>query len=377
MRYYLIAGEASGDLHGSGLIKEIGRLDQNAEFRCWGGDLMKEAGGNLVRHIKSTSYMGFWEVAKNLNSIFAGIKFCKKDIAAYRPDALILIDYPGFNLRMARHAKRLGIRVFYYISPKVWAWNQSRVITIKKYVDHMLTIFPFETAFYERFGIRVDYVGNPLMDVIENYPFREESFDDFNKRNRLSGRPVIAILPGSRMQEIEKSLPVMLAAADNYDRYQFVIAGAPSIDEEVYRRFSPGGVPVLYNQSYAILRQSAAAMVVSGTATLEAALLGAPQVVCYKGSFLSYQIAKRFIRVKFISLVNLIMGREVVKELIQDDFNSDNLTRELDKLLTDKKVRSKMRDDLIRLKQLVGSAGASRRTAEKVIGYLGSAPVRS
>jgi lipid-A-disaccharide synthase len=370
MKYYIIAGEASGDLHGSGLIRELKRLDHDADFRCWGGDLMEKEGGTLARHIKQTSFMGFWEVLRNIGSIYNSFNFCKKDIAAYGPDALILIDYPGFNLRMARYGKRLGIRVFYYISPKVWAWNQSRVVTIKKYVDHMLTIFPFETEFYNRFGYNTDYVGNPLMDAIESYSDREDKSDDFLSDNGLSGKPLIAVLPGSRVQEIEKSLPLMLSVTGNFSRYQFVIAGAPSIDPEFYNKFTEQKVPLLFNQTYTLLQRSEAAMVVSGTATLEAALLGVPLVVCYRGSFISYLIARRFIRVRYISLVNLILGREAVRELIQDDFNHENLKSELRRILKDIRVRNNMKDDFIELKQLVGDAGASRRAAEKIIGYL-------
>jgi lipid-A-disaccharide synthase len=370
MKYYIIAGEASGDLHGSGLIRALRRTDPGADFRFWGGDLMKEAGGTLVRHIEKTSFMGFWEVLRNIGSIYAGIRFCKKDIATYQPDALILIDYAGFNLRMARYAKKSGIRVFYYISPKVWAWNQSRVRIIKKYVDHMLTIFPFETEFYDRFGYRVDYVGNPLMDAIGNRPFRDEKYNDFISRNNLQSKPVIAVLAGSRIQEVEKSLPVMLSVAGDFPGYQFIIAGAPSIKPEVYQKIAGNRFAVLFNQTYAILQQSAAAIVVSGTATLETALLGTPLVVCYRGSFISYQIARRFVRIRYISLVNLIMNREVVKELIQDEFNGDNLKDELNKILNDSFSRDTMMDDFEELKKVVGSAGASERAAEKITRYL-------
>ncbi len=371
MRYYIIAGEASGDLHGSALMKALRRLDPEADFRFWGGDLMKEAGGELVRHIRDTSFMGFWEVAKNLPAVYANIRYCKKDIDSYRPDALILIDYPGFNLRMAGHGKRSGTKVFYYISPKVWAWNQSRVKTISRYVDHMLTIFPFETDFYRRFGYHVDYVGNPLMDALENNAYREETFDEFIIRNNLPDKPVIAMLAGSRLQEIERALPVMVSAIGNFPQYQFVIAGAPSIDPEIYRKYGAGSIPVLYKQTYAILRHTPAAMIVSGTATLEAGLLGVPMVVCYRGEHLSYQIARRFIRVRYISLVNLIMDREVVKELIQDEFNRENLIRELDRILHEGSARSRLLDDLKELGRRVGPPGASEKAAEKIIGYLG------
>ena len=370
MKYYIIAGEASGDLHGSRLIKELKFLDPEAEIRFWGGDLMMEAGGTLVRHINKSSFMGFWEVLKRIGSVFASISLCKKDIAQFSPDALVLIDYPGFNLRMARFASKLGIKVFYYISPKVWAWNQSRVKIIKRYVDHMLTIFPFETEFYKKSEYKVDYVGNPLLDAIATRSCKDESFDEFNKRNGLSGMPVIAILAGSRIQEIEKCLPIMLSVTKHYPDYQFVVAGAPTVRPDIYEKYTDNKVPVLFNQTYAILQQSTAAMVVSGTATLEAALLDVPLVVCYSGSFLSYQIAKKFINVRYISLVNLIMDREVVTELIQYEFNTDNLKYELDKILFDDEVRVKMSDDMNYLKNLLGGPGASRRAAEKITGYL-------
>jgi len=370
MKYYIIAGEASGDLHGSGLMRALARLDGDAEFRFWGGDLMTAAGGNLVRHINKSSFMGFWEVFRNLRSILASIRFCREDLVAYKPDALILIDYPGFNLRMARYAWKSGIRVFYYISPKVWAWNPSRVKSIKRYVDHMFTIFPFETGFYEKFGYKVDYVGNPLLDVIENRPYKDEGFEEFRKRNGLSGKPVISILAGSRVQEIDNCLPVMLSVTGHYPEYQFVIAAAPSVSPDVYLKYTKGRIPMLFNQTHACLQQSAAAMVVSGTATLETALLGVPQVVCYRGSFLSYQIARRLINVRFISLVNLIMEKEIVRELIQDNFNSDTLKEELDRLLGDNEYREKVVDGMLRLRKNIGEPGASERTARKIFGYL-------
>ena len=370
MKYYLIAGEASGDLHGSGLMNALGKLDPDAEFRFWGGDLMEREGGTLVRHIRTTSLMGFWEVVKNVRQIYSHIRFCEQDILKYNPDALILIDYPGFNLRMARYAKKRGIRVIYFISPKVWAWNQSRVRTIKKYVDYMLTILPFETEFYEKFGYKVDYIGNPLVDAIENRSFRNESFIDFIKRNNLPDKPLISILPGSRVQEIKKSLPIMLSLKDEYPDFQFVIAGAPAIDPALYSQYTGDHNPVLFGQTYAILQQSSAAMVVSGTATLETALLGVPQVVCYRASPVSYHIAKRFIRVRYISLVNLIMDRQVVRELIQHDFNREKLKDEMDKLLFNRAAGNEMKEDLSKLKKIVGPGGACKKAAEKIDGYL-------
>jgi lipid-A-disaccharide synthase len=372
MRYYIIAGEASGDLHGSNLMKQLITIDREAEFRYWGGDLMQAQGGVLVQHISKTSFMGFWEVFRNIRSLLASMKLCKQDIAGYRPDALILIDFPGFNLRMAKYAKKeLGIRVFYYISPKVWAWNQARVEKIKKYVDHMLTIFPFETEFYEKFHYKTDFVGNPLVDAIENRSNKDEDFSTFNSRNGLSGKPVIGILAGSRIQEIKKSLPVMLSVTDDFPGHQFVIAGAPSVDRRVYEKYNSNKVPVLFNQTYAILQQSVAAMVVSGTATLEAALLKVPIVVCYRGSFLSYHIARQFIKVKYISLVNIIMQKEVVKELIQNRFNSVNLRDEMDRLIEEDSTESmRIIDEMKKLRLILGPAGASRRAAERIVGYL-------
>lgn len=370
MKYYIIAGEASGDLHGSGLMKALRKTDREAEFRFWGGDMMLEAGGTLVRHITGTSYMGFWEVVRNSGSVIRNIRLCKKDILEFSPDALILIDYPGFNLRMARYASKRGIRVFWYISPKVWAWNRSRVKTIKKYVDHMITIFPFETGFYEKYGYGVDYVGNPLFDAIESMPYIDEGFDDFNRRNKLSGKPVIALFAGSRVQEVQKSLPLMLSVISSYPGYQFIIAGAPTISRKIYRKYAENDVPVLFGQSYSILRHASAAIVVSGTATLEAALMGTPLVVCYRGSLLSYHIAKRFIMVKYISLVNLIMDREVVRELIQDQFTAENLKHELDRLLFDNNYTGRMKDDMKTIGMMLGGAGATERAAKKIIGYL-------
>ncbi|MFO7923722.1 MAG: lipid-A-disaccharide synthase [Bacteroidales bacterium] len=370
MKYYIIAGEASGDLHGSSLMKALQNADPSADFRFWGGDLMMAAGGTLVSHIKKSSFMGFWEVFLNIRSVLAAISLCKRDIIRYKPDALILVDYPGFNLRIAKFAGKLGTRVFYYISPKVWAWNQSRVKTIKKYVDHMLTIFPFETAFYEKFDYKVDYVGNPLIDAIENRPRKDEEFDQFAARNGLSGKPVIAILAGSRIHEIDNCLPVMLSVTQYYPEYQFVIAGAPAIDHGVYLKYTGNRFPVIFGETYSILSHASAAMVVSGTATLEAALLGVPIIVCYKGSFISYQIARRIINVEYISLVNLIMEREVVRELIQHEFNSSNLKYELDRLLFDKKYRDKMVHDIGKLRQIMGKGGASRRAAGLITGYL-------
>ncbi len=371
MRYYLIAGEASGDLHGSNLMKALRAKDPDASFRYWGGDLMQAEGGTLVRHIDSINFMGFWEVLKNGLAIFSAMRMCRRDIASYRPDALVLIDYPGFNLRMAKYASTLGIRVFYYISPKVWAWNSSRVKTIKRYVDHMLAILPFETDFYRQYGYEVDYVGNPVADAVEARSCRGESAERFMERTAIPARPIIAVLPGSRLQEIHNCLPVMLSLARHFEGYQLVVAGAPSVGPSVYRKYTGDSVPVLFNETYALLQQSAAAMVVSGTATLEAALLGVPMVVCYRGSWLSYQIARRFVRVRYISLVNLIMEREVVRELIQEEMTADNIAAEMKSILFDAGYRHKMLEEMKSLEQVLGGPGASGRAAEKIAGCLG------
>jgi lipid-A-disaccharide synthase len=370
MRYYIIAGEASGDLHGSALIRALQRIDNGAEFRFWGGDLMLAAGGTMVRHISKTNFMGFWEVLMNIRTVFENLRMCKKDLARYNPDGLILIDYPGFNMRIARFASKLGIKVFYFISPKVWAWNQSRVYDIKKYVDHMLTIFPFETDFYRSFGYEVDYIGNPLIDAIEERTDPDESFSGFINKNNLQDRPVIAILPGSRLHEIDNCLPIMLSVTGHYKDYQFVIAGAPSVDPGVYARYTGCNIPVIFDQTYQLLKHSVASIIVSGTATLEAALLQVPMVVCYRGSLISYHIARYFIKVRYISLVNLIMGREIVKELIQNDFNRTSVKAELDKLINDQKYRTRMLENLKILRSLLGEPGAAERAADKIHGYI-------
>lgn len=328
MKYYIIAGEASGDLHASNLIKELKILDANAQFRCWGGDLMKEQGADLVKHYRELSFMGFTEVIMNLRTILKNIDFCKKDILHYKPDVLILVDYPGFNLRIAEFAKNNGIKVFYYISPQIWAWHQSRVHKIKRVVDRMFVILPFEKEFYKNFNFNVDFVGHPLLDAVADYS---------NQSNQLildSDKPIIALLPGSRKQEIATVLPLMLSMQKYYPDYQFVIAGAPSQINEYYQPFiSNADIKVVFNQTYQLLKKAHVALVTSGTATLETALFGVPEVVCYKGGTISFAIAKQLVKVKFISLVNLIMGREIVKELIQSELNESNLKVELDKLL--------------------------------------------
>ena len=368
MRYYIISGEASGDLHGSNLIKELKKLDDKAEMRCWGGDLMQTAGGTIVKHYKELAFMGFAEVIKNLPTILNNIKFCKQDISAYKPDVLILIDYPGFNLRIAKWAKAAGFKVIYYISPQVWAWKESRVKLIREVVDKMLVILPFEKEYYEnKWSYKVEFVGHPLVQVI----------NDFKANNPVSKKPVkpvIALLPGSRRQEVLKKLPVMLEASKSFPQYQFIVAKAASLDDEFYEIFLKQypDVQSVKNQTYGLLSHATAALVTSGTATLETALFGVPEVVCYKGSAISYQIAKRLVKIKFISLVNLIMDREVVKELIQDELNVSNVVKELDALLHNETRIKQLREDYAELKNLLHQQeNASEKAAKIILEFFG------
>ena len=363
MRYYIISGEASGDLHGSNLMKAIKERDKNAEFRFWGGDLMAAQGGRLVKHYRELAFMGFLEVLVNIRTIIRNLKFCKKDILKFDPDALILIDYPGFNLRIAEYAKENGVEVHYYISPQIWAWKQGRVKKIKRDVKHMYCILPFEKDFYKKHHVDVHFVGHPLIDAIEN----STSIGDFRKVNELGEKPIIALLPGSRKQEIAKMLVVMAKVRSNFSDYQFVIAGAPSQELTYYRKLVGNEVPVLQDQTYELLRNSKAALVTSGTATLETALFNVPEVVCYKANWVSYQIAKLLVKVDYISLVNLIMKKESVRELIQNDFNQKNVTSELGSILEDEQKRKEIIQDYKQLESLLGGQGASRRTAELIV----------
>jgi lipid-A-disaccharide synthase len=373
MKYYIIAGEASGDLHASNLIHEIKRKDQKAEFRCWGGDLMEAEGANIVRHIRDYSFMGFTEVIMNLRTILNSISFCKKDIIAYKPDALILIDYPGFNLRIAEFAHENKLKVIYYISPQIWAWKQSRVHKIKKNVDRMLVILPFEEEFYGRFDFKVDFVGHPLLDSIENYRNQATDSANFKNRNQLSDKPIVALLPGSRKQEIARMLHVMLSVKDDFPDVQFVIAGAPSIPESFYKALTKtNNVKLVFNQTYDLLMNSTAALVTSGTATLETALFNVPEVVCYKGSNISYLIAKNLIKVKYISLVNLIMDKKIVTELIQGDLNKENIKKNLSEILNNKIVADQIRFDYLCLASKLGGKGASAKAASVICDYLNS-----
>ncbi|MEO5997245.1 MAG: lipid-A-disaccharide synthase [Chitinophagaceae bacterium] len=368
MKYYIIAGEASGDLHGSNLIKELKKLDKDAEIRCWGGDMMQATGAVLVKHYKDLAFMGFTEVAKNLGTILRNLKFCKKDIFNYQPDALILIDYPGFNLRIAKWAKPQHFKVIYYISPQIWAWKESRVHAIRETVDKMIVILPFEKEFYKRWKYPVDYVGHPLVEVIEN----------FKKNTQATAQPVpnpdnpakiIALLPGSRKQEILKKLPIMLALSSIFPDFHFVVAQAPGQEDSFYTSILQEykNVSSVKNETYPLLLRSDAALVTSGTATLETALFGVPEVVCYKSSTISYWIAKRLIKVKYISLVNLIMNKEVVKELIQDDLTVENLQKELNLLLYDVHRKAQLQQDYADLKKLLSEGGNASANAAKII----------
>lgn len=371
MKYYIIAGEASGDLHASNLVKQLKLLDHAAELRGWGGDYMEKQGVEIVKHYGELAFMGFMEVAVNLRTILKNIEWCKNDVMNYHPDALILVDYPGFNLRIAKFAHDTGLKVFYYISPQIWAWKQSRVHTIKKIIDRMFVILPFEKDFYKKFDYDVSFVGHPLLDVIEN----KKSDDSFRKewltKNNFSDKPVIALLPGSRKQEIATMLPLMLSVTNNFKDHQFIIGAAPSVPELFYKKFISGtDAEIIFNQSHDLLKIADAALVTSGTATLEAALFEVPEVVCYKGSFVSYQIAKQLVKVKYISLVNLILDKLAVKELIQSELTAENLRTELKNLFYNKDYRAQISNDYKALKRKLGGKGASERTAREIFELL-------
>lgn len=371
MKYYLIAGEASGDLHASNLMKALKGLDPQAEFRFWGGDLMQAQGGTLVKHYRDLAFMGFIEVVYNLRTILKNIDFCKKDILNFQPDALIFIDYPGFNLRIAKWAKEKGFSTHFYVSPQIWAWKENRIKSIKKDVDHMYVILPFEKEFYEeKHNYKVHFVGHPLLDAITGNEL--VNVEEFKNTYKLDHRPVIALLPGSRKQEISKMLETMIAITDDFKDFQFIIAGAPSQEPQFYAPFiKKKNVHLVINRTYDVLSLATAAIVTSGTATLETALFKVPEVVCYKGSAISYQIAKRIINLDYISLVNLVMGREVVKELIQNDFNTKNLKQELLKIL-DPKHRETIFSDYFELEKKLGGPGASIKTAKLIFNSLNS-----
>jgi len=379
MKYYIIAGEASGDLHGSNLIHELKLLDSAAQIRCWGGDKMQDAGAILVKHYSELAFMGFIEVLKNLRTIFKNLANCKADISQYQPDVLVLIDYPGFNLRIASWAKQKGLRVIYYISPQVWAWKESRVNGIKKNVDKMLVILPFEKDFYKKWDFEVEYVGHPLVKVIDDFKVSHSHLETAISSDEISfsepqvKRSIIAILPGSRKQEILTKLPIMLSVAKHFPEFHFVVAKAPGIEDDFYESMlSPyQNVSSVINQTYELLRVAQAALVTSGTATLETALFGVPEVVCYRGSAISFQIAKWLITIKYICLVNLIMKREVVKELIQEQLTENNLSNELKKILYDVDKQLQMKEDYVALKNLLSQGGnASANAASSIYVFL-------
>ncbi len=376
MRYYIIAGEASGDLHGSNLIKELHKLDGKAIIHCWGGDKMKAAGATVVKHYRDLAFMGFAEVIKNIGTIIQNISFCKKDILAFKPDVVVLVDYPGFNLRIVKWAKLHGFKVVYYISPQVWAWKESRVKSIKKYVDKMLVILPFEKAFFEKWNYQVEYVGHPLVEVVDNFKMAERNEQSlFVSNNQQNPNNIIALLPGSRKQEIMKKLPIMLQVSNHYPNHHFIVAKAPGLDENFYTELMAPykNVSAVVNQTYQLLSHSVAALVTSGTATLETALFGVPEVICYKGSSISYQIAKRLIKIKYICLVNLIMDKEVVKELIQDELTVENIKPELDLLLNDSKKQEQLQKDYAALKSQLSKGGnASINAAKSIYAFLTS-----
>ncbi|GGE93389.1 lipid-A-disaccharide synthase [Hymenobacter cavernae] len=368
MKYYLIAGERSGDFHASHLMHELRREDAAAEFRCWGGDMMAAAGGELVHHYQEMAIMGFLEAATSILKFRRYLKECQRDLLAYRPDVLILVDYAGFNLRVAKFAKEHGIKVFYYISPKIWAWNQSRVHKVKALVDRMFVILPFESEFYQRFGYGVDYIGNPTADAVAEH----KANDDFRTRNQIpADKPIIAVLPGSRKQEIEAMLYVMLSILPPFLDYQFVIAAVSNLDPNYYQNFQRGqNISIVFDETFDLLSHADAAMVTSGTATLETALFGVPQVVCYRTSAVSYRVAKALIKVPYISLVNLIAGREVVKELIQGEFNARNLVTELKKITVDKEFIAQQKAGYAELREKLGRQNAAKKAAKLMVGYL-------
>ena len=364
MRYYIIAGEASGDLHGSNLIKAIKAKDANAVIQCWGGDLMQAAGGNVVKHYRSLAFMGFVEVLMNLRTILSNIKFCKKDMVAFAPDVLICIDYPGFNLRIAKWAKTKGLKVTYFIAPQVWAWKENRVPSMRESMDRLLCILPFEKQYFkDRWNWEVDYIGHPLIQVLES------QHDLPHPLPMLSGEKIIALLPGSRKQEILKKLPVMLSVVNDFPNYQFAIAQAPGLDDAWFASLVPTNknVHIVKGNTYALLNHSEAALVTSGTATLETALLGVPEIVCYKGNPITLALAKRFIKIKFIALVNLIMDKEVVKELIQEDLNKKNLVKELGLLLNDSAKKAQLKADYQLLKERLYTGQSASEVAASII----------
>ena len=375
MKYYLIVGEASGDLHASNLMRALKKEDNEAEFRFFGGDLMSAQGGTRVKHYKELAYMGFIPVLLHLRTIFANMKRCKEDIVSYAPDVVILVDYPGFNLSIAKFVKtETKIPVYYYISPKIWAWKEYRIKDIKRYVDELFSILPFEVEFFRGHQYPIHYVGNPTVDAVETFRANHpEEFTDFAKFNDLTNQPVIALLAGSRKQEIKDNLPYMLKAASKFPEYQLVLAGAPGISPHYYEKYIQGAnVKIIFDQTYRLLQQSSAALVTSGTATLETALFRVPQVVCYYtpiGKVIAF-LRKKILKVKFISLVNLVAGKEVVRELVADTMTLKNIESELEAILYNKVKRQQMFTDYERMIQILGPAGASEKAASEMVKLL-------
>lgn len=372
MKYYVIAGEPSGDLHASNMMRELLKIDSTIQFRFWGGDLMEKVTHQKpVKHIRDLAFMGFVEVAKNIRTIFKNIAFCKSDILTYKPDVLILVDYPGFNLRIADWAKQQGIRVLYYISPTIWAWKENRVEIVKRACEKMFVILPFEVEVYKKHNYQADYVGHPLLDAIEQEKNTLPNREEFIKTNNLDNRPIIAVLPGSRRQEIDRMFSIMLETVDNFKDYQFVIAGTTNLPKEVYQPALDKNLKVVFNQTYALMHNAHAGIIKSGTSCLESALFRLPQVVCYKGGPVSYSIARMVVgdRIKYIALPNLILNKPIVKELIQNDLTSENLKQELHKILSGT-VRDEMLKEYDHLIKILGDSGASKKVAELIYTHI-------
>lgn len=370
MKYYLVAGEASGDLHASHLMSEIKKNDPEADFRFFGGDLMAAQGGTLVKHYRQMAFMGFIAVIKNLRTVLRNMSECKRDIKNYSPDAVILVDYPGFNLKIAKYVKtKLGIPTHYYIAPKIWAWKEYRIKSIKKYVDYMYSILPFEVEYFNGLGYKVDYVGNPTVDELAKRDNIDETFEQFTLANGLSNKPIISLIAGSRVGEIKNSLPRMIEAVEGMTEYQFVVAGAPSIEPQLYNEIiGDRPIKVVYGKTYRLMQQAIAALVTSGTATLETALIGVPQVVCYyvAGGKFSYKLFEKILNVKYVSLVNLITNSEVVKELLACYFTPENTRVELEKILQPL-YREKMQNGYALMRSRLGAVGAPRHAAKVMV----------
>lgn len=370
MKYFIIAGEASGDLHGSNLMREIKEKDPQADFLFFGGDLMQAQGGRLIKHYKEMAFMGFITVVRNIRAVLRNFDLCYRELESYKPDCVILIDYPGFNLRVARYVKKkFKLPVYYYVSPQIWAWKEGRIKQIKKYIDKLYCILPFEVKFYKKHRYEAHYVGSPVVDAVESHPHRAEGFGKFIQANALSTKPVVALLSGSRQQEIKDNLPIMLEATKHLTDHQLILAAAPGIEPAFYDSFiAPYNVKVLYGQTYRVLQNATAALVTSGTATLETSLFRVPQAVCYyvKGGKWAYRLYRMVIKVDYISLVNLIAEKKVVRELVAHKLSVESARKQIDKLLFDQTYRTKMLSDYERVIRKLGEPGASKRTATMI-----------